>query len=58
MMMLSLVVPIYGVEEYINRFLVSLEKNLQSNIEVLLVDDGTKDASGIIADEFAQKYPQ
>lgn len=58
MMMLSLVVPIYGVEKYINRFLVSLEKNLQSNIEVLLVDDGTKDASGIIADEFAQKYPQ
>lgn len=55
---LSLVVPTYGVENYINRFLDSLEKNLQRGIEVLIIDDGTKDCSGKIADEFAAKYPQ
>lgn len=58
MVKLSLIVPIYGVEQYIHKFLESLEKNLQSNIEVLLIDDGTKDNSGIIADEFAQKHPE
>lgn len=56
MVKLSLIVPIYGVEQYIHKFLESLEKNLQSNIEVLLIDDGTKDNSGIIADEFALKH--
>lgn len=58
MVKLSLIVPIYGVEQYIHKFLESLEKNLQSNIEVLLIDDGTKDNSGIIADEFASKSPE
>ena len=58
MVKLSLIVPIYGVEQYIHKFLDSLEKNLQSNIEVLLIDDGTKDTSGIIADKFASKYPE
>ncbi|MBQ7884187.1 MAG: glycosyltransferase [Phascolarctobacterium sp.] len=53
MIYLSLIVPIYGVEKYIDRFLYSLEKNLQSGIEVLLIDDGTRDNSGKIADKFA-----
>ena len=55
---LSLVVPIYGVEKYINRFFDSLEKNLQPGVEVLLIDDGAKDNSGKMADEFAIKYPE
>lgn len=55
---LSLVVPIYGVELYLRRFLDSLEKNLRPGVEVILVDDGSKDNSGKIIDEFAtQKYP-
>lgn len=55
---LSLVVPIYGVELYLRRFLDSLEKNLRPGVEVILVDDGSKDNSGKIIDEFAtKKYP-
>lgn len=37
---LSLLVPIYGVEKYINRFLASLLPNLQSDIEIIMIDDG------------------
>ena len=55
---LSLIVPIYGVEKYIHKFLGSLEKNLLPGVEVLLIDDGTKDDSGKIADEFALMHPQ
>lgn len=55
---LSLVVKIYGVELYLRRFLDSLEKNLRPGVEVILVDDGSKDNSGKIIDEFAtKKYP-
>lgn len=53
---LSLIVSIYGVEEYIGKFLDSLENNLLPGIEVILVDDGTKDKSGVIADEFASQH--
>lgn len=53
---LSLCVPIYGVEKEIPRFLQSLEQNLRDDVEVLLIDDGTKDNSGKIADAFAKRY--
>lgn len=58
MIKLTMVVPVYGVENYINKFLDSLEKNLQQGIEVIIIDDGTKDNSGKIADEFASKHPE
>ena len=54
--LLSLVVPIFGVERYIHRFLNSIRKNLQENMEVILVDDGSKDNCGKIIDEFSEKY--
>lgn len=50
---LSLIVPTYGVENYIYDFLDSLEANFVPGVEVIIVDDGTKDRSGVIADEFA-----
>lgn len=53
---LSILVPIYGVEEYIGKFLETLEPNLLPGVEVILVDDGTKDRSGIMADEFAAQH--
>ena len=56
MIRLSLVVPVYGVEKYIHRFLASLEKNLQPEMEVLIINDGTKDNSAIIAEKFANKH--
>ncbi len=56
MVKLSVCVPIYGVEKEIPRFLASLEKNLCDGVEVLLIDDGTKDNSGRIAEAFAEKH--
>lgn len=49
---LSIIVPIYGAEKYLNRFLSSIKQNLCSNIEIILVDDGSKDKSGDIINLF------
>ena len=56
MIVLSIVVPIYGVEKYIGRFLQSLVPNLSPEIEVILVDDGSKDNCAAIIDEFAKAH--
>ena len=39
---LSLIVPVYGVEKYIHKFLISLSKNLIDGVEAILVDDGSR----------------
>lgn len=54
---LSLIVPIYGVEKYINRFLASLLPNLQSDIEIIMIDDGSPDNCGAIIDDFQKNQP-
>lgn len=51
----SIVVPIYNVELYIQKCITSLISQQHSAIEIILVDDGSSDNSGLIADEFAQK---
>ena len=52
----SIVVPIYKVERYIEKCLDSLVKQTLHNIEIILVDDGTPDQSGAIADKWAQTH--
>lgn len=51
--LVSIVVPIYNVQDYLQDCLVSLASQTYSNIEVLLVDDGSKDNSTDIAKAFA-----
>lgn len=51
----SIIVAVYNVEKYIRRCLDSLESQTHKNIEVILVDDGSKDNSGIICYEYAHK---
>ena len=51
----SVVVPIYNVEPYLEDCLVSLEKQTFKNIEVILVNDGSPDKSGEIAKRYADK---
>lgn len=55
---LSLIVPVYGVEKYIHKFLRSLSKNLIDGVEVILVDDGSRDNCGTIIDDYQAKYPK
>lgn len=51
----SIIVPIYNVEKYINKCIKSLISQTYKNIEIMLVDDGTQDNSGKICDEWAKK---
>lgn len=53
--LISLVVPIYNVENYLWSCLDSIAKQTYSNIEVLLVNDGSPDDSGAICREFVAK---
>ncbi|MBQ3888520.1 MAG: glycosyltransferase family 2 protein, partial [Clostridia bacterium] len=54
---ISVVVPIYNVEEvFLRPCLDSVANQTKSNIEVIMVDDGSTDNSGAIADEYAEKY--
>lgn len=52
---LSLIVPVYNVEKYIKRFLKSLDKNLEQNVEVIFINDGSTDNCGKILDEYQLK---
>ncbi len=51
----SVIVPVYNVEKQLPRCLDSLLAQTHQDLEVLLVDDGSKDSSGIICDQYAQK---
>lgn len=50
----SIIVPIYKVEEYLDRCVQSLVNQSYSNIEIILVDDGSPDSCPIMCDQFAE----
>lgn len=50
-----MVVPVYNVEEYLTRCVDSILAQTYSNLEIILVDDGSTDNSGNICDACAQK---
>jgi glycosyltransferase involved in cell wall biosynthesis len=52
---ISVIIPIYNVERYLRRSLDSLLAQTHDNWEAILVDDGSPDACGTIADEYANK---
>lgn len=54
----SVIVPAYGVENYLDQCLSSLCDQTLSDLEILVVDDGAKDRSGVIADEWAARDPR
>lgn len=51
----SVIVPVYNVERYIEESLESIVNQTHKNIEIILVDDGSKDHSGEICDAFAAR---
>ena len=51
MELISVVVPVYNVEKYIERCVVSIVNQTYTNLEIILVDDGSTDQSGLICDE-------
>ncbi len=53
----SVIVPVYNVELYLEKCLLSLVNQTLEEIEILVVNDGSKDNSQQIIDVFLQKYP-
>lgn len=53
---LSVIIPIYKVEKYLNQCVDSVLKQNLSECEIILVDDGSPDNSGKICDEYANKF--
>lgn len=51
----SIIVPIYNVEEYLDKCVESLINQTYDNLEIILVDDGSRDGSGILCDKWAGK---
>ena len=56
--LISVVIPVYNVENYLKKCVDSVLKQDYKNIEILLIDDGSTDNSGSICDLFKNEYPQ
>lgn len=54
---LSLIIPTYNMEKYLNKCLDSLIVDNMDLVEVLVINDGSKDRSSEIAHEYEKKYP-
>ena len=56
--LVTIIVPVYNVEKYINKCLGTLVKQTYKNIEIIVINDGSSDNSQKIIDEFCHKYPR
>ncbi len=53
--LVSVIVPVYNVEAYLGRCVDSILNQTYRNLDVILVDDGARDRSGIICDDYAAR---
>ena len=56
--LITVIVPVYNVEKYLEQCVNSILNQTYKNIEIILVDDGSKDKSGQLCNEFSNKYSQ
>jgi glycosyltransferase involved in cell wall biosynthesis len=52
--LVSIIVPVYNVELYINRCVESITEQTYKNLEIILINDGSTDSSGKLCDDFAR----
>lgn len=53
--LISVVIPVYNVESYLEECLNSVVEQTYSNLQIILVDDGSTDSSGSICDRYASQ---
>lgn len=53
--LISVIVPVYNVEKFLDRCILSLQRQTYNNLEILLIDDGSSDQSGVICDKYASE---
>ena len=56
--LISVIIPVYNGEKYLQQCIDSIINQTYPNWELLLIDDGSKDSSGTICDEYAERYTQ
>lgn len=56
--LISVIIPVYKVEKYLRRCVDSVLAQTYTNLEIILVDDGSPDLCGEICDEYAAKDPR
>lgn len=56
--LLAVIVPVYNVETYINKCLASVTGQLNEQLQVIIVNDGSTDQSGVICERYRRQYPQ
>ena len=54
----SIIVPVYNVEKYIDKCLKSLVEQTLSDIEIIIVNDGSTDDSKKVIDNYIERYPE
>ena len=52
--MISIIVPVYNVDKYIERCIQSIINQTYKNLEIILIDDGSTDKSGAICDKYSK----
>lgn len=52
--LISIIIPVYNVEKYINKCVDSVINQIYSNLEIILVDDGSPDLCGKLCDEYSK----
>ena len=53
--MISVIVPVYNTEKYLDRCVQSILAQTYTDFELLLIDDGSTDSSGAICDRYAEQ---
>lgn len=53
--LISVIVPVYNVEKYLDRCMASILEQTYTRLEIILVDDGSTDACGAMCDAYARK---